>query len=1247
MNGRRLKPLKSFSPTRDSSVAPLQNKMSDDSSPPGTYKTNISINGNEKPNQEMFNLLPTNKEEEVEAIELPKVHTSDSHIPEGMKPRDMSHDKNLEALANIPIHQSARTGDFESLNEYLKTIHSNQLRKKVNAKDENRVTPLHYAARYNHLDVARKLIECGANVDARDEEDLTPLHYTARYKREKSRKQEIQLDPSESELPMRHIESADDFSKSVCNFLIKSNAKINIEDRYGQTPLHYAAMRGNEIVAKELLALPGINLEAQDKQGMRPIHMAATHNQESICSMLLEAGCELRCQDNEKLTPLHCATTEGTVEIVKVLFEAAESRGSWVSVADMLADRDCDYNTPLHLAVENGNYEVVKLCLQKKANLNTPADNYMYPLHLASKAGDVKSVKLLVDYGARIDVRNIEMATPLHIAAQYNHKDIVEFFLRQPKPPIEYRDKDGFSPLLIAATYGHAETIHQLLRKGADYEAVEKNDKTAVYLACEEDKPEALSALLKYKAVRNMINTGDRFDYDPLHIAAMKGFLQVLKILIENSADVDSKNEEEQTPLHLAADNGRTNCVRELLIADHSAANDEDENSNTPLHLAALSGHSKVANLLLTNGADVSARNGSMWTPLDCAAAKGWVKTAKVLLEADSPVDPMDKTKTTPLHLGCRYGHSDVVKLLITWKANVTQCDSDGYNCLDLAIDNNKVDVATEIVNSEFWEDALRNETLDIATGSRTTPMRKLIKKMPDVAEAVFLRCMTDNKKNPEHKDYAVWFNYEFLDDTYANWAEPGTSEIGSGSGSVYGDDFKLSKKARAYTTDSGEMKKNHPLMIMVTSKREDLLAHPLVTALLKHKWNSFGRVFYYINFFIYSVFLTFLTGYIVETKPPFVYELELGAGNNTCDMVNLANTIDKDYDQPLFARIGKYVIMALAAWNLLRELLQVYQAKLQYLGWENLIEWVTYICALLLVIDFKTCQRDTGFREDWQWSLGATSIFLAWIELVLFLQKFPALGIYVVMFKDILNTFIQFFVVFVLFIVAFALGFYTLLQNQEPFASVWQSLMKTTVMMIGEFEYDSIFNDQFRDPSSASYDYRSIVFQEPITYVLFVVFMVIMSIIIMNLLVGLAVDDIKAVQEQAALKRMAMQVELALDVERLVPEFIRRRFVIQKQKIRPNERSLNPLKKLSAIEAGDLSSAAISKALSPELDEIEKLQESQDHLQKDVKKLKSNIKDIQAQNNKLESMILALLKKEGVGFEEEDFQDTENLQLI
>jgi hypothetical protein len=86
--------------------------------------------------------------------------------------------------------------------------------------------------------------------------------------------------------------------------------------------------------------------------------------------------------------------------------------------------------------------------------------------------------------------------------------------------------------------------------------------------------------------------------------------------------------------------------------------------------------------------------------------------------------------------------------------------------------------------------------------------------------------------------------------------------------------------------------------------------------------------------------------------------------------------------------------------------------------------------------------------------------------------------------------------------------------------------------MMIGEFEYEGIFNGDI-EPQSIN-----------VTYAFFIGFLVVMSIIIVNLLVGLAVDDIKAVQDQALLKRLAMQVELVLDVERLMPEPILRRFI-------------------------------------------------------------------------------------------------------
>ena len=63
--------------------------------------------------------------------------------------------------------------------------------------------------------------------------------------------------------------------------------------------------------------------------------------------------------------------------------------------------------------------------------------------------------------------------------------------------------------------------------------------------------------------------------------------------------------------------------------------------------------------------------------------------------------------------------------------------------------------------------------------------------------------------------------------------------------------------------------------------------------------------------------------------------------------------------------------------------------------------------------------------------SVGAASLCLAWFTLVLSMRKFPKLGIYVVMFTEMFRTFAQFFVVLLLFIIAFGLGFHVLLHNQ------------------------------------------------------------------------------------------------------------------------------------------------------------------------------------------------------------------------
>ncbi len=54
-------------------------------------------------------------------------------------------------------------------------------------------------------------------------------------------------------------ESTED--NSVIVYLVSRGANVNIRDIYGCTPLHYAAMRGNEVATKELLSCQGINIE--------------------------------------------------------------------------------------------------------------------------------------------------------------------------------------------------------------------------------------------------------------------------------------------------------------------------------------------------------------------------------------------------------------------------------------------------------------------------------------------------------------------------------------------------------------------------------------------------------------------------------------------------------------------------------------------------------------------------------------------------------------------------------------------------------------------------------------------------------------------------------------------------------------------------------------------------------------------------------------------------------------------------
>ncbi|EYB94259.1 hypothetical protein Y032_0173g388 [Ancylostoma ceylanicum] len=126
-----------------------------------------------------------------------------------------------------------------------------------------------------------------------------------------------------------------------------------------------------------------------------------------------------------------------------------------------------------------------------------------------------------------------------------------------------------------------------------------------------------------------------------------------------------------------------------------------------------------------------------------------------------------------------------------------------------------------------------------------------------------------------------------------------------------------------------------------------------------------------------------------------------------------------------------KWIVISLAIVQLIKELFQFITRRLRYITFDNGIECFVYSSAIVIVVDLSPCSHHTGLRMNWQWSLAAICAFSSWMNLLLLIRKLPKFGIYVVMFFDVLKTFSRFFLIFVLFIVAFSIAFYAVLQNR------------------------------------------------------------------------------------------------------------------------------------------------------------------------------------------------------------------------
>lgn len=122
---------------------------------------------------------------------------------------------------------------------------------------------------------------------------------------------------------------------------------------------------------------------------------------------------------------------------------------------------------------------------------------------------------------------------------------------------------------------------------------------------------------------------------------------------------------------------GNTLVVKRL-IATHTDVNTCDDQQRTPLHLACQHHHTEIATLLLESGADVSATDLNESTPLHQAASAGQATLVTAILARGGDANSKDKDGWTPLHHAAHVGSQAIAESLIEHGANCIAHNAQG-----------------------------------------------------------------------------------------------------------------------------------------------------------------------------------------------------------------------------------------------------------------------------------------------------------------------------------------------------------------------------------------------------------------------------------------------------------------------------------------------------------------------------------------------------------------------------------------
>ncbi|BBN11481.1 hypothetical protein MPTK1_5g12250 [Marchantia polymorpha subsp. ruderalis] len=459
---------------------------------------------------------------------------------------------------------------------------------------------------------------------------------------------------------------------------------------------------------------------------------------------ILRAGSGVPLSFNEDgLNCWHLAAQSGRHLILGLLIEQTPPE----NLAPILERKSTQFpfRTALHYAAANVNSKVINLLVlhQTIEMLNAVDGDGNTGLMIACdrSSGGEQAVEILLQKGAAVSTQNGQGYNCLMIAASRGNVELVQRLLN-PDVGTRYLSEKR----LIGMTEPQR---HQMFVNAS----ADGTNETALYQAAAGDHWKVLKLLMSDRNI--IVDARDWFDRTPLMIAAVKGNLKAVQILLMCHADVNLHDKSKRSSLHAAASLGRSKVLFELLMVDNLHLDGKDIKKDTALDIACQNGHSDAVRQILdsiklrierklpnneesrgsqmTGDKDIDKKKlrGACTHEggrncLHIAAFHGRAEVIQTLVGYRGllDIDSRDGQRNTALLLAAEGGHTAAFKLLVQSGADMFLRNAEGYTCLHVAAKSGHDDLLRAFLIDEDGAEFLERALLEGEEPDRPTTPR-------------------------------------------------------------------------------------------------------------------------------------------------------------------------------------------------------------------------------------------------------------------------------------------------------------------------------------------------------------------------------------------------------------------------------------------------------------------------------------------------------------------------------------------